>query len=344
MGKHALLTGLTGQDGSYLAELLLEKGYEVYGVVRRSSADESRFWRIEHILDKLHLIEGDLTDQSSLIAAVAESRPDEVYSLGAQSFVATSWKQPEYTLNVTGLGTLRLLEAVKLVKKDAKVYIAGSSEQFGKVREIPQKETTQFYPRSPYGIAKVMSYWTAVNYRESYDMFVSVGILFNHESKKRGLEFVTRKIANGVARLRRGDRVHPIRLGNLDAKRDWGFAGDYVRAMYLMLQQDTPDDFVVATGQAHSVREFVEESFRVAFGGRVAWHGEAEGECGYVVAPREHLLGVTVDSKFYRPAEVDHLLGDASKAKEILGWEPKVSFKELVERMTKADLARRGYE
>jgi len=315
MAKTALITGITGQDGSYLAELLLEKGYDVYGLVRRLSTPN--IGRIEHILHDITLIEGDLTDQCSLNNAVDICKPEEVYNLAAQSFVGTSWTQPVATGEVTGLGALRVLEAVRQRCPDARVYQASSSEMFGKVQETPQRETTPFYPRSPYGIAKVYAYWATVNYRESYDMFACNGILFNHESPRRGIEFVTRKITDGVARIACGlDKE--IRLGNLDAMRDWGFAGDYVKAMWMMLQQESADDYVVATGEAHSVREFVEIAF-------------SEVGLNY----EDHVI---VDPKFFRPAEVTFLLGDPSKAKERFGWTPEVSFEKLVKMMVRSDV------
>lgn len=317
MTKSALITGITGQDGSYLAELLLAKGYDVYGLIRRLSTPNIS--RIEHILDKIELVEGDLTDQSSLDNSMRIGQPDEVYNLAAQSFVATSWNQPVLTGDVGGLGVVRILESVRHQCHDAHVYQASSSEMFGKIQEVPQNETTRFYPRSPYGFAKVYGYWAAVNYRESYGMHVSNGILFNHESPRRGIEFVTRKITDGVARIYHG-LASELRLGNLDAKRDWGFAGDYVEAMWLMLQQDKPDDYVIATGETHSVREFVELAFSEV---GLDWEK-------YVV----------VDPKFVRPAEVEMLIGDASKARRILGWKPKIKFKELVKMMVKADVER----
>lgn len=312
-----MITGITGQDGSYLAELLLGKGYEVYGLVRRLSTPNMS--RISHIADNIIFLEGDLTDQSSLNVAVQTAQPDEVYNLAAQSFVATSWNQPVLTGNVTGLGVTRILDAVKHFSRDAKFYQASSSEMFGNVEEVPQNELTRFCPRSPYAIAKVYGYYTTVNYRESYDMFCCNGILFNHESPRRGIEFVTRKITDGVARIHSG-RSKDLRLGNLDAKRDWGYAGDYVEAMWLMLQQDLPDDYVVATGESHSVREFVEMAFSAA---GLDW--------------QDH---VKTDERFMRPAEVPELRGDASKAREKLGWQPNTSFEELVEMMVKADLER----
>jgi len=317
MAKNALITGITGQDGSYLAELLYNKGYNVYGLVRRLSTPNTS--RIDHILNNIELLQGDLTDQSSLSEAMRIAQPDEVYNLAAQSFVGTSWNQPVHTGDVTGLGVVRVLEAVRHVVPDARVYQASSSEMFGKVQETPQTENTKFYPRSPYGVAKVYAYWTCVNYRESYDMHISNGILFNHESPRRGIEFVTRKITDSVARIYHGLESE-LRLGNLDAKRDWGFAGDYVDAMWRMLQQDEPGDYVIATGETHSVEEFVQEAFSIA---GLDWKQ-------YVV----------IDPKFVRPAEVQLLLGDPSKAKRVLGWEPKVHFKELVKMMVEADLER----
>ncbi|AGB50150.1 GDP-mannose 4,6-dehydratase [Methanomethylovorans hollandica DSM 15978] len=317
MAKNALITGITGQDGSYLAELLYNKGYNVYGLVRRLSTPNTS--RIDHIFNNIELLQGDLTDQSSLSEAMRISQPDEVYNLAAQSFVGTSWNQPVHTGDVTGLGVVRVLEAVRHVAPDAKVYQASSSEMFGKVQENPQTENTKFYPRSPYGVAKVYAYWTCVNYRESYGMHVSNGILFNHESPRRGIEFVTRKITDSVARIYHGLQSE-LRLGNLDAKRDWGYAGDYVDAMWRMLQQDEPGDYVIATGETHSVEEFVQEAFSIA---GLDW--------------KEY---VVIDPKFVRPAEVQLLLGDPSKAKNELGWEPKVHFKELVKMMVEADLER----
>lgn len=317
MAKNALITGITGQDGSYLAELLYNKGYNVYGLVRRLSTPNTS--RIDHIQNNIELLQGDLTDQSSLSEAMRIAQPDEVYNLAAQSFVGTSWNQPVHTGDVTGLGVVRVLEAVRHVVPDARVYQASSSEMFGKVQENPQTENTKFYPRSPYGVAKVYAYWTCVNYRESYGMHISNGILFNHESPRRGIEFVTRKITDSVARIYHGLESE-LRLGNLDAKRDWGFAGDYVDAMWRMLQQDAPGDYVIATGETHSVEEFVQEAFSIA---GLDWKK-------YVV----------VDPKFVRPAEVQLLLGDPSKAKRVLGWEPKVHFKELVKMMVEADLER----
>ena len=317
MTKRALITGLTGQDGSYLAELLVEKDYEVWGLMRRSSSESTE--RIDDFIDSVRIVGGDLLDQTSLLDAIEESQPDEVYNLAAQSFVHDSWTEPVYTADVDALGVTRLLEAMRRVKPDARFYQASSSEMFGKVRETPQTEKTPFHPRSPYGVAKIYGYYIAVNYRESYDMHASNGILFNHESPRRGIEFVTRKITDGVARIATG-RATELALGNLDSKRDWGFAGDYVEAMWLMLQQDAPDDYVVSTDEAHSVREFCEIAFA-----RVGLDCEE-----YVVQ----------DPRFMRPAEVDILLGDSSKARRVLGWEPKVSFRELVEMMVDADMER----
>lgn len=316
--KKALITGITGQDGSYLAELLLSKGYKVFGLTRRTSTVNNE--RIEHIQDKITLVQGDLLDQSSLSAAIVESEPDEVYNLAAQSFVKTSWNQPVLTGEFTALGVTRILEAIRIVNPKIKFYQASSSEMFGQVTETPQKETTRFYPRSPYGVAKVYGHYITLNYKESFDLFASSGILFNHESPRRGLEFVTRKISHTVARISLG-LENKLHLGNLDSKRDWGFSGDYVEAMWLMLQQEKPDDYVIATGENHSVQEFVEEAFKVV--GITDWKK-------YVIANNpEHL----------RPAEVDYLIGDYSKAKKELGWEPKTSFKELVTMMVKADVA-----
>jgi len=315
MTKRALITGITGQDGSYLAELLLEKGYHVSGMVRRSST--VNFERIGHLQNDIELVSGDLLDEASMIEVLRETRPEEVYNLAAQSFVQTSFKQPVLTGETTALGVTRLLDAIRLVDQDVRFYQASSSEMFGKVVEVPQRELTPFYPRSPYGVAKLYGHWITVNYRESYNLHATSGILFNHESPRRGLEFVTRKIANAVARIKLGlDRE--VRLGNLEAKRDWGFAGDYVRAMYLMLQQDTPDDFVVSTGETHSVREFCEVAF------------------GHVGLDWEEF--VVIDEAFYRPAEVDLLVGDAAKAREALGWKPEVGFQELVTMMVDADM------
>jgi len=315
--KKALITGITGQDGSYLAELLLEKGYEVYGLTRRTSTPN--YGRITHLVDQIRLVSGDILDQHSLTQAVKEVQPDEVYNLAAQSFVKTSWEQPMFTGESTALGVTRMLEAVRFACPSAKFYQASSSEMFGKVKEIPQNENTPFYPRSPYGVAKVYGHWITVNYRESYNLFAVSGILFNHESPRRGLEFVTRKISNTVAKIKYGkaDKLH---LGNPDSKRDWGFANDYVEAMWLMLQQEKPDDFVISTGKTHSVREFVRIAFEVA--GIKDWEKQV----------------VFNDPQYTRPAEVDQLIGDSAKAKKILGWEPKTKFADLVRLMVEADL------
>ncbi len=314
--KTALITGITGQDGSYLAELLLEKGYAVHGLVRRSSSFNT--WRIDQIRSQLQLHYGDLIDQNSLVRVLSAIEPDEVYNLAAQSHVKVSFEMPEYTVDVAGLGVLRLLDAVRLLKLPARIYQAGSSEMFGLVQETPQTETTPFHPRSPYACAKVFGHWTGVNYREGYGMHICNGILFNHESPRRGENFVTRKITIGVAAIKQG-RAKQLRLGNLDAKRDWGYAKDYVEVMWLMLQKDEPADYVVATGETHTVREFCEEAFGYA---GLDW--------------KEH---VVVDPKYFRPAEVDLLLGDASKAKRELEWEPRVTFKALARLMVDADLA-----
>jgi GDPmannose 4,6-dehydratase len=315
--KRALITGITGQDGSYLADLLLEQGYEVAGLTRRLSADNS--WRIDHIRERLTLIPGDLLDQLSLIRVIERVEPQELYNLAAMSFVPASWDQPMLTGEFNSQGVTRVLEAVRVVNPKIKVYQASSSEMFGKVREVPQRETTPFYPRSPYGVSKVFAHYITVNYRESYDLFATSGILFNHESPRRGLEFVTRKVAYGVARIKLGQATH-ISLGNLDAHRDWGFAGDYVRAMWMMLQQPHPDDYVIATGESHSVRELVE----IAFG-----HAGLDWE--------KH---VRLDPSLLRPAEVDHLIGDPAKARATFGWKPSVDFKGLVTMMVDADLER----
>lgn len=317
MAKKALITGVTGQDGSYLAEFLLEKGYEVYGLTRRTSTPN--YNRIAKIVDKIKLVSGDLLDQHSLTNAVKETQPDEVYNLGAQSFVKTSWEQPMFTGESTALGVTRMLEAIRFAKPDAKFYQASSSEMFGKVRETPQNENTPFYPRSPYGVAKVYGHWITINYRESYDIFAVSGILFNHESPRRGLEFVTRKITNTVAKIKLGkaDKLH---LGNPESKRDWGFAKDYVEVMWLMLQQEKPEDFVIGTGETHSVRECVEFAFKAA---------EIDNWENKVVFN---------DPRYTRPAEVDLLIADASKAKKVLGWEPKTSFEELIKIMVEEDL------
>jgi GDPmannose 4,6-dehydratase len=317
MRRRALITGITGQDGSYLAELLLDEGYEVYGVVRRSSTESAE--RIAHVADRVTLLQADLLDQASLQEALRVARPHEVYNLAAQSFVPTSWSQPVLTAEFTAVGVTRLLEAVRNVDPGIRFYQASSSEMFGKVREVPQTESTPFYPRSPYGVAKAYGHFITVNYRESYDLYAVSGILFNHESPRRGLEFVTRKITDGVARIKLGLATE-LRMGNLDAQRDWGFAGDYVRAMWLMLQQDTADDYVIATNTMHSVREAVEISFR---------HAGLDYE-----------QYVRLDERFLRPAEVEELRGDPSKAARELGWTPQVSFEQLMTMMVDADLAR----
>ncbi len=317
MPKRALITGLTGQDGSYLAEFLLEKGYEVWGLVRRTST--VNFERIRHIQNRLNIVSGDLLDQSSLVSALEKAEPDEVYNLAAQSFVPTSWGQPVHTGEATALGVTRILEAVRQVNPMIRFYQASSSEMFGKVRDTPQSERTPFYPRSPYGVAKVYGHWITVNYRESYDLFAVSGILFNHESPRRGLEFVTRKVSHGVAQIRLG-LSDGLRLGNLEARRDWGFARDYVRAMWLMLQQDEPRDYVVGTGVSHSVRDLVELAFE---------------HCG--LDWRDY---VVQDQRYMRPAEVDHLVADPTLARDQLGWEPDVDFKGLVRMMVECDLER----
>jgi len=315
--KKALITGITGQDGSYLAEFLLEKGYEVHGMVRRSSTET--FERIAHIKTRLVLHQADLLDQLSMINLLRDVEPDEIYNLAAMSFVPTSWVQPVLTGEFTGLGVTRMLEAVRLVNPEIRFYQASSSEMFGKVRQVPQNEDTPFHPRSPYGVAKVYGHWITVNYRESYGLFACSGILFNHESPRRGKEFVTRKITDGVARIKAGFQSE-LHLGNLDAQRDWGFAGDYVRAMWLMLQAQEPGDYVVGSGRAHSVREFVEKAF--------------------AAADLDHEKHVVIDEAFFRPAEVDHLVADASKAEKQLGWRPEVDFDGLVEMMVRADMER----
>ncbi|GMV21740.1 MAG: GDP-mannose 4,6-dehydratase [Acidimicrobiia bacterium] len=317
--RRALITGITGQDGSYLAELLLSEGYEVFGLTRRLSA--ANYWRIQHLLDRVTLIPGDLLDQLSLIRALERAQPQELYNLAAMSFVPASWDQPMLTGEFNSQGVTRVLEAVRVVDPTIRTYQASSSEMYGKVREIPQTELTPFYPRSPYGVSKVFAHYITVNYRESYDLFAVSGILFNHESPRRGLEFVTRKVTDGVAKIKAG-LTQELRLGNLDAQRDWGFAGDYVRAMWLMLQQEDADDYVIATGESHSVRELVEIAFAHA---GLDW--------------QKH---VVIDPAFLRPAEVDHLIGDCSKAKARLGWSPSVDFPGLVRMMVDADLERYG--
>jgi GDPmannose 4,6-dehydratase len=317
MAKRAIITGITGQDGSYLAELLLDKGYEVTGIVRRLSASNS--WRIDHLADRITLRPADLLDQLSLVRVIQDVRPDEFYNLAAMSFVPASWDQPMLTGEFNSQGVTRVLEAIRQVDTGIKIYQASSSEMYGRVREVPQTEMTPFYPRSPYGVSKVFAHYITVNYRESYGIFAVSGILFNHESPRRGIEFVTRKVTDGVARIKLGLTDH-LSLGNLDACRDWGFAGDYVRAMWQMLQQDTADDYVIATGISHSVRQLVETAFRHA---GLEWQKY-----------------VRIDPAFLRPAEVDHLIGDSSKAQRMLGWKPSVSFEQLIAMMVDADLAR----
>ena len=316
MIKTALITGITGQDGSYLADYLLSLGYRVIGMVRRSST--MNFGRIDHIQDQITLAHGDLLDQTSLLGIMREHRPDEIYNLAAQSFVPVSWKQPVLTGEFTALGVTRMLEAMRSVVPEARFYQASSSEMFGKVREVPQKETTPFYPRSPYGVAKVYGHWITVNYRESYDLFACSGILFNHESPRRGMEFVTRKVTHGAAQIKMG-LAKELHLGNLDSRRDWGYAGDYVKAMWLMLQQDQPADYVVGTGETHSVRKLAQLAFDYL---GLDWE--------------QH---VVVDPQFYRPAEVDVLVSDPSRARDELGWKPEVTFEELIQMMVEADLA-----
>jgi len=313
----ALITGITGQDGSYLAELLLEKGYSVFGVARRTSSPIH--WRLEKVIDKIEIVSGDLHDIGSIIRLIQDIQPDEIYNLAAQSFVSTSWNQPVLTAETTGMGVVRLLEAIKLTKPDTKFYQASSSEMFGKVQETPQTEKTTFYPRSPYGVAKVYGHYITINYRESYDMFAVSGILFNHESPRRGIEFVTRKVTDGAARIKL-ELTNELRLGNLESKRDWGFAKDYVRAMWMMMQQETPKDYVIGTGETHSIRSLCEVAF------------------GYLNLDYKDY--VKKDPRFYRPAEVDLLISDPSLAKKELGWEPEVSFKEMIEMMVDADIER----
>jgi GDPmannose 4,6-dehydratase len=315
MAKTALITGITGQDGSYLAEFLLAKGYRVIGMVRRASTPHLQ--RIAHLQDQLTLVQGDLLDQVSLIHILREHRPHEVYNLAAQSFVPTSWAEPVLTGEFDGLGVTRMLDAIRMVDPAIRFYQASSSEMFGKVREVPQKETTPFYPRSPYGVAKVYGHWITVNYRESYDLFAASGILFNHESPRRGLEFVTRKVTYNAAKIKLG-LAHELPMGNLDSLRDWGYAGDYVQAMWLMLQTDEPDDYVIATGVRHSVKELL--------------------ECAFASLDLDYTRYVTIDPRFLRPADVIDLVGDASKARRGLGWEPKVSFEELIDMMVKHDM------
>lgn len=330
--KRALITGINGQDGSYLAELLLEKGYEVYGIMRRKSVVD--YGNVEHIKDKIKFIYADMTDAISLINAMRISQADEVYNLAAQSFVATSWEQPIATAEIDGVGVTNMLEAIRTVKPEARFYQASTSEMFGLVQEIPQKETTPFYPRSPYGVAKLYGHWITKNYRESYDLYACSGILFNHESERRGKEFVTRKITDAVARIKQGIQDH-LELGNMDAKRDWGHSKDYVEAMWRMLQQDQADDYVIATNETRTVREFVEIAFKTV-DIDVEWQGEGVDEIGIDKATGKTI--VKINPVFFRPAEVEILLGDATKAEKALGWERKISFAELVERMVKNDM------
>ena len=327
--KKALITGITGQDGSYLAELLLKKGYQVHGIVRRASLINTH--RIDHIYEKIKLHYGDLTDAVSIMSIIKEVEPSEIYNLGAQSHVKVSFKIPEYTGQVDAMGTLRVLEAVRMLgmEKDVRIYQASTSELYGDVKETPQTETTPFHPRSPYGVAKLYGYWIIKNYREAYGMHCSSGILFNHESERRGETFVTRKITRGLSRISVG-MEKLLRLGNIHAKRDWGHARDYVEAMWLMLQQDEPDDYVIATGEQHSVKDFVNEAAQY-FGFKLEWMGEGLDETGFDWNTKKPII--IIDPEYFRPAEVESLLGDATKAKEVLGWEPKTSFKELVEEM-----------
>lgn len=330
--KRALITGISGQDGSYLAEFLLDKGYDVYGIVRRKSKVD--YGNVEHIKEKINFIYADMTDIVSLINAVNVSRPDEVYNLAAQSFVGTSWEQPIATADIDAIGVTNMLEALKVAAPLARFYQASTSEMFGLVQEIPQRETTQFYPRSPYGVAKLYGHWITKNYRESYDMFACSGILFNHESERRGEEFVTRKITKAVANIKLGNQEF-IELGNIDSKRDWGHARDYVEAMWLMLQQEKADDYVVATGETRTVREFVEEAFR-CIGVNIAWEGDGVNEIGFDSETKKIL--VKINPEFFRPAEVEILIGDPKKAETLLGWKRKVTFKDLVKMMVENDL------
>lgn len=343
--KRAFITGITGQDGSYLAELLLEKGYEVHGSIRRSSSFNTG--RINHIYQdphvrgrRLFLYYADLTDASNISRMIERIRPDEIYHLGAQSHVLVSFEQPEYTANVDALGTLRLLDAIKDTRMNVKFYQAGSSEMFGKAHEVPQKETTPFYPRSPYGVSKVFAHWIAVNYREAYRMYVCNGILFNHESPRRGGTFVTKKITNAFAKIKLGQQDRMF-LGNLDARRDWGYAKEYVEAMWMMMQQPAPDDYIIATGESHTVREFAEQAAR-AVGITIGWHGEGLAEKGIDIATGKTLI--EVDERYFRPTEVDYLLGDTAKAREKLGWHPKVSFQDLVRIMLRAEFEDLGFD
>lgn len=332
MSKKALITGISGQDGSYLAELLLEKGYEVYGILRRKSVVD--YGNVEHIKDKINFINADMTDLVSLVNALKISQADEVYNLAAQSFVGTSWEQPILTSEIDGIGVTKLLEAVRLVKPEARFYQASTSEMFGLVQEIPQTEKTPFYPRSPYGVSKLYGHWITKNYRESYGMYACSGILFNHESERRGKEFVTRKITDAVARIKLGVQ-DVLELGNLDAKRDWGHSKDYVYAMYLMLQQEKAEDYVIATNETRTVREFVEKAFNKA-GIELIWEGTGENEKG--INKADNKVVVKVNPKYYRPAEVEHLIGNPAKAEKELGWKREISFEELVSRMVENDL------
>lgn len=327
--KTALITGITGQDGSYLAELLLEKGYEVHGIIRRASQINTQ--RIDHLYQNIKLHYGDLTDSTNIVRVIQKVQPDEIYNLGAQSHVKVSFEMPEYTADVDAMGTLRILEAVRLLgmEERVRIYQASTSELYGLVQEVPQRETTPFYPRSPYGVAKLYGYWITKNYREAYGMYACTGILFNHESPRRGETFVTRKITRALSKISKGEQ-EVLELGNLNAKRDWGHAKDFVEAMWLMLQQDEPDDYVVATGVQYSVREFVEEAAPY-FGMKIAWEGEGLDEVGYDLQTGNKVI--VVNPKYFRPAEVETLLGDATRAKEKLGWEPRTSFKQLVEDM-----------
>lgn len=330
--KHALITGITGQDGSYLAELLLSKNYEVYGLIRRKSKVD--YGNCEHIKDKIHWLYGDVTDLISIQNAITESKPDEVYNLAAQSFVKESWNTPTTTSTINALGCGNVLEAIRLLKPDAKFYQASTSEMFGKVQAIPQNENTPFYPRSPYGVAKLYAHWLTINYRESYGLFACSGILFNHESERRGKEFVTRKITDGIAKIKKGLLDH-IELGNLNSKRDWGHAKDYVKAMWLMLQQDKPDDFVISTGTTRTIKEFVEKAFSYA-GYNIVWQGEGVNEIG--IDANTNKVLVKVNPEFFRPAEVDLLVGDPSNSETKLNWKREISFNELVKRMVENDL------
>jgi GDP-mannose 4,6-dehydratase len=330
--KNALITGITGQDGSYLAELLLEKGYNVYGIMRRKSGVD--YGNVAHIVDKIHLIYADMTDYSSLVNAIKIAHPDEVYNLAAQSFVATSWEQPVATSDIDGMGVLHILEAIRIVNPQIKFYQASTSEMFGLVQEVPQTEKTPFYPRSPYGVAKLYGHWITKNYRESYNMYACSGILFNHESERRGLEFVTRKITHAAAMIHAG-KQDAVELGNLDAKRDWGHSKDYVYAMWLMLQQDKPDDYVIATGETRNVRDFVNAAFKTA-GFELEWHGQGKDE--YAVDTKTGKTVVKVKPEFFRPAEVELLLGSPIKAEKQLNWKRSIDFDELVARMVKNDM------